>query len=276
MNVDSPYMRVGAKPIFRRGNDIGCLCLHGFSAGPSEVGWLGDHLHETMGLTVYVPRLAGHGIEPAMMHRMRWQDWYLSARDAYEVLANQCEQVFVAGLSMGGLLTLMLSAAADTDIAGAAVMAAPVFFKSRSIQYARYLRYLRQTTDMPDTSNVPQLVREEQARRGETVEGRTTYRTWSTAAIAELVDFSHLVRQALPQISTPLTLIYAEQDGAVELASSYHIAATVQSDTVEQHMLTGSGHLITQDFEREAAYALVQGFFTRLLERVTHHDERPD
>ena len=53
------------------GGDVGCLVLHGFTATPSEVRWLAEHL-AGQGHTVYAPRLAGHGTTPEALARTRW------------------------------------------------------------------------------------------------------------------------------------------------------------------------------------------------------------
>src|SRR4030095_16396304 len=93
----------GAEPYFHRGGKVGCLCLHGFTASPAEVKWFAQHL-AAEGYTVYAPRLAGHGTRPQDLARTRWTDWYASASDGYHLLRQQCEKVFVCGMSMGGLL----------------------------------------------------------------------------------------------------------------------------------------------------------------------------
>lgn len=270
MDIHRPYLSSGAKPLFWRGSRVGCLCLHGFSAAPTEISWLGEHLHRTSGMTVYVPRLAGHGVDAEHMRRMRWQDWYLSARDGYELLRNQCDVVFVAGISMGGLLALMLAAAADTDIRGAAIIAAPTHFVSQDIYLTPFIKYVQPMRPMPDITNLPEVVRAEQARRGEPVIGRTHYAVWSMAATAELVTLAAEVREQLRNIHSPLTLIYAAQDGAVPLSCRTYIAQHVKSTWIEQHVLPESSHIVTQDIEREKSFAIVQDFFARVVPSESH------
>lgn len=265
MDIHNFYQSSGAKPIFHRGNAVGCLCIHGFSAAPTEIGWLGDHLHTHMGMTTYAVRLAGHGASPEHMAHMRWRDWYGAARDGYEILRQQCDTVFIAGISMGGLLTLALAASADVDAAGAVVMAAPTAFQSPTVSQTPYLKYLRRTAYMPDTSDLPEIVRAEQARRGEPVVGRTYYSTWYTAAVAQMYALSQEVKRQLPNITMPLSLIYAENDDAVPLSSSDTIKQGVSSTDIEQHVLGTSRHIITQDTEREVAFGIAERFMSRIL-----------
>ncbi len=257
--MNHPYMP-GAEPYFRRGDTIGCLCLHGFTASPAEVGWLAQHL-AGQGMTVFAPRLAGHGTNHSDLSRMTWRDWFNSALDGYHVLRQQCEQVFVVGLSMGGMLALLLAAAVPLD--GLAVMAAPVVFRSRRMMLARFVRHLIPYSRQPDRSNLPQLIRDEQSRRGEPVQGRVRYDDWSTHAVAELYALAQVVRRQLPQVTASLLLIYSESDQTVPIENAAIIAREVCSRTVEQHTLRASGHILTQHVEREAVFALVADFIAR-------------
>jgi esterase/lipase len=46
------------------------------------------------------------------MIRSNWQDWLLSVEDGYNLLRSCTEQVFLFGLSMGGVLSLTAAASA--------------------------------------------------------------------------------------------------------------------------------------------------------------------
>lgn len=260
-DLHDPYLTPGARPRFRRGNRVGCLCIHGFSAAPTEIDWLADHLHTTLGYTTYTPRLDGHGTDHADMHRMTWREWYMSVRDGYQLLADQCDEVVVAGISMGGLLALLLCAAEDAPLRAAAILAAPTHFNDRNIYWAGWLKHVRRRMALYDRTDLPQIVREEQYRRGEPVVGRTHYEAWSVRAIAQLVDLAAYVRTVLYQVHTPLTLVNAENDDAVPLTCQDYIATHTRSTVVEKHLIAGSRHIITQDRGRDEAFRIVENFF---------------
>ena len=61
------------------------------------------------GDTVELPRLPGHGTTVEDMARYGWPDWAAAAEAAYTDLAARTDSVVVAGLSMGGTLTLYLA-----------------------------------------------------------------------------------------------------------------------------------------------------------------------
>lgn len=250
----------GAEPFFIPGNSVGVLCLHGFMASPAEVRWLGTHLAE-QGFTVCGPRLAGHGSDYRDMSRQRWQDWYFSALDGYHLLRSHCQQVFIAGHSMGGMLALLL--AAHQPVAGVAALATPVVFNSRAAAMAKWLRYLRPYTDQTDRSPLQQTIRDEQTRRGEPVRGRVRYDMWSTNAVGGIFALAGAVQAALPQVSVPLLLVNSEADKTVSLENRDMIVNLVSSAVIESQTLQKSDHIITQDIERETVFAWVVDFVTR-------------
>jgi carboxylesterase len=81
------------------------------------------------GYTVLAPLLPGHGTAIEDMESRSWSDWLHAARDAFNTLAKNCEDIYVAGLSMGGLLALIL--AEELPVRAAVSIAAPLRLKSR-------------------------------------------------------------------------------------------------------------------------------------------------
>ncbi len=73
------------------------------------------------GFSVELPLLPGHGTSVEDMVQTRWSDWSATAEAAYGELSHRSDQVFVAGLSMGGSLAHCL-AEAHHDISGVIVV----------------------------------------------------------------------------------------------------------------------------------------------------------
>ncbi len=255
-----PHIMPGGESFFFRGNNIGILCLHGFMASPAEIRWVGKHLADE-GCTVYGPRMPGHATDYRDMERQHWQDWYTAAEDALGILRAQCDRVYVVGHSMGGMLGLLLAAHAKID--GLAALATPVQFASRSMANAHWIKWLRPHTDQSDTGPLIQIIRDEQNRRGENVVGRIRYNLWSTAAVSELFALSMAVQASLPDVQTPLLLVYSEADKTVGLNNRDMILAHVKSSTIEQHTLKQSDHILPQDSERETVFEWVADFIKR-------------
>ena len=121
MKIENQIM-LGAEPIYLPGNEIGIILIHGFTGAPSEMKYLAKYLND-LGYTILIPRLFAHGTKVADMNRAHWEDWVASVEDSYYLLKNNCKKIVIAGLSMGGALSLYVSSYVDVDAVIA--MAAP-------------------------------------------------------------------------------------------------------------------------------------------------------
>jgi carboxylesterase len=266
----------GAEPFFMRGGDVGCLCLHGLAASPAEVRWLGDYL-AGRNLTVYGVRIAGHGTDPTDLRHVRWQEWYASALDGYHVLRSQCTQVYIAGLSMGGLLGLTL--AANVRVDGMIALAAPVKFETPPVfsmgrlrSMARYLKHVMPYYDGSDTSDLPQRIVAEQVERGEPALGRVRYDQWATRSIEALNNLMHVTDSQLSNVTAPTLLVYSEADPSVPYFNLQYVAERLGSAVIETHTLKQSGHILTQDREKDTVFQLTGDFIKRLATNTTKGD----
>src|SRR3954469_24689775 len=97
----------GAEPFSADGGPHGVLVLHGFTGNPQSMRGLAEAFARA-GFATELPRLPGHGTTVDDMNTTRWDDWAATADAAYADLAARCERVVVAGLSMGGTLTVLL------------------------------------------------------------------------------------------------------------------------------------------------------------------------
>jgi carboxylesterase len=110
-----------AEAFAHHGGPVGALVLHGFTGSPRTVRSWADHL-AAAGLTVSVPRLPGHGTTWQDLAQTGWQDWYAEAERAFAALSDQCEQVFVTGLSMGACLALRLAQTQGPKVSGVVIV----------------------------------------------------------------------------------------------------------------------------------------------------------
>ncbi len=262
-SASSLKIQAGAEPFFFAGGKIGALCVHGLSASPQEVFWLGRYLAER-GLTVFAPRLEGHGTHFVELHHANWQRWYYDVLNGYHLLRRQCDHIIALGMSMGGLLSLHL--AAHEVLAGVVVMAAPLYI-SNPLWLAHLLRYVKPLVSQYDRETDPlhKRILDIQRKHGEPLTGRVAYYRHSAGGLAELHKLQRLVQAELGQVTAPALAIYAEKDATAPIGNLDRLARGLISvprlDTIR---LQRSGHIVTSDVECDLVFEAVWGFIQNI------------
>ena len=90
------------------GKRHGVLLIHGFTGTAAHMRPIAEALH-AQGFTVMGINLPGHATDMDDMARTTWEEWLDAAKAAVFTLQQQCEFVSVAGLSMGGCLSLLIA-----------------------------------------------------------------------------------------------------------------------------------------------------------------------
>jgi len=261
--MPSLKVRPGAEPFFfisKAEHPVGCLCLHGLTASPFEVLWLGEYLAER-GMMVCGPRLAGHGVDPALMHRVRWQDWYLTALDGYHLLRRYCDQVFVAGLSMGGLTALYL--ASQEAVAGVIAMAPAYRINGKNLWRAHLLRYTPITVgkSAQEADPLHQYVLQQQAARHQPQTGRVSYYEFAPTGVSELIRYQKAADDVIANITAPVLLMFADRDDTVPLSTLDLLKTKLtHARSVDAVRFPQSGHVITNDVEHQRAFESAWAF----------------
>ncbi len=234
---------------FDRG-PIGCVLLHGFTAAPKEMHPLGDYL-AARDFTVRGVRYAGHGTCPQDLAHTTWRDWVASAEKAVSELRSRCTQVWSIGLSLGGLISLRLAAQHRVD--GVCAIAPAIFPPDRRMAIARFLAPFMPYSykDLADLHDPEALAQ------------HADYERFPTHAVAQLHSLMVHTRRRLEQIDVPLLLIFARHDRVVSLDALDFIWPRVRSTDKERLILERGGHIVTEDYDKELAFAAIERFVQR-------------
>jgi carboxylesterase len=249
--MNQPYIMPGAEPYYFQGNSIGCLMIHGFTGTPKELRWMGEYLH-SKGYTVYGIRLAGHATQLPDLMRTRWRDWIISVEEGIDVLKMNCKNVFTVGLSMGGVLSLI--AADRYDVKGAICMSTPLeISKDWKLKIAKQLSVI-----LPTVSKGKSDLQNKEAAKH-----HLDYPVYPTRSIAELNELLIEMHGALPRIEKPVLLMHSKSDG-LSFENSIKIQSLLGCKDKELFLLEKSGHVITEDVERDEVFRKAEIFIKRI------------
>jgi carboxylesterase len=234
-----------AEPFFFLGDRSkpACLLIHGFTGTPKEMRWMGDYLFQ-QGYTCLGVRLAGHATIPEDMIRTRWTDWTASVEDAYSLLRGVTDNIYFIGLSMGGVLSLLM--ATRLEVKGVIAMSTPYQLREDSrLKYvgliSNFIPFMPKSKEPPGSSWFDQ----------EAWRLNISYPQNPVRSIGELNGVLGEMRDALSQVKVPVLLIHSKDDKYVLPENMELIdAALVNASDKTKLYLTGTGHVVTRDAAR--------------------------
>ena len=228
----------GAEPLSAGGSEVGVLVVHGFTGNPGTMRPLAEALVGA-GVSVEMPRLPGHGTTIEDMMTTTWADWSDATEAAYTDLAGRCRAVVVAGLSMGGTLTVWL-AARHPEVAGIVCINPAVAAREPEVKEMVTLMLGAGETVSP---GIGSDIADPDARE-------SAYEGTPLSCALSLFEALDDLQPLLPAVTCPLLLLTSPEDHVVEPASSDHLAASV-SGPVERVSLDRSYHVATLDYDKE-------------------------
>lgn len=232
------YVHPGAEPFFLAGSkENALLFLHGFTASPSEVLPVARILHNKGGLTVSGILLPGHGSHPRFLNRTTWHDWYRAAEEEAAYLLAYYGNVYIAGLSMGGLLALHAGICLK-GIKGVIAVNTPIY---NHYPFLTLLSPLIQLINPYFPKKQDDKVKELKAR------GRFAYDCNPVKAFRSMQDLRNLVVKELREIEVPVLAMQSVQDEAVKEESLAFITKTPRKARTQGIKLYNSGHIATME-----------------------------
>ena len=238
------------EPFWLSGNSEKVLLfIHGFTASPSEVYPIARLLHEKTGYTSIGMLLPGHGSTPKELNQTGWHDWFEAGEKQLLELINQHAQVFVIGLSLGGLLALY-AAQEIKGLSGVVAINAPIYTQFRFLTAsASVMRYIKPY--YPKTNRKTEFLREQ---------GRFAYDVTPIKAFRSMMRLRNRVIKGLGKIDIPVFIMQSLKDESVNPRSAKFIMDRINGSNAKLVELENSEHVATMGIEKEKIAAEIAGF----------------
>lgn len=220
---------------------------------------MGEYLNR-QGYTCLGVRLAGHATDPEDMIRSNWTDWTASVEDGYDLLRGLTDNIIFIGLSMGGVLSLLMSTRLAPRLTGVVAMSTlyklPDDPRLRHIDWiARMIPFMPKSNEEPGSSWFDQ----------EAWKDHISYPQNPVRSIGQLNKLLAAMRAALPEVRVPVLLIHSRDDTYV-LPENMELldGALLNAPDKTKLYVTGSGHVVTRDAAREQVFQSTLEFIQRV------------
>jgi len=248
-----------AEPFFFLGDPSksACLLIHGFTGTPKEMRWMGEFLHQH-GYTCLGIRLAGHATDPEDMIRSNWTDWVASVEDGYHLLCGVTDNIILIGLSMGGILSVLMST--RLVVKGVVAMSTPYKIpddpRMRHIDWiSKMIPYMPKSREEPGSSWFDK----------DAWKDHVSYPQNPVRSIGQLNRLLGEMRAALPEVRVPVLLMHS-RDYSYVLPDNIDLiyADLVNASDKTKLYLSGSGHVLPRDAARGQAFQHALEFIQRI------------
>ena len=190
------------------------------------------------GYGVAAPLLPGHGTHIEHMTSAGWREWVRASAEAADDVIGSGARLHVGGLSMGGLLGILLATA--FDFASLTTINAPLRTSDPRIHLSMLVHGSARVVAEPEREHPP----------GFAADYDHGYRDSPVGSVGDLYLLMRAARKALPKISAPTLVIQSRVDQTVHPKSGSMIYDRAGSAFKRLVWLEESSHVATLDTER--------------------------
>lgn len=261
---------------FRYGDgDAAVLLIHGLTGTPVEMQAVGRGL-AAKGFSVYGMQLPGHCGSELDLLETGWRDWYRGVETAWQEVASRHADVFVAGLSMGALMAMHLSAQYPGRIRGLGLYSTTLVYDGWAIPKLAFLLPLFLRTPIANRyrfiENYPYGIKNDRLRQvihSAMVSGQSAAAGnlgMLGRSLRELRQLIAIVKREMPSVGTPTLVLQARDDDVTSPRNAEYVARHL-GGPVRVEYLDDCYHMITIDQQRDDVIRLSAEFFSRCLNR---------
>ena len=263
---------------FLKGDQNLCFLIHGLTGTAREMSSIGANLNKR-GFSVAAPLMPGHNQSISRLKRLQWQEIYAGVRAEFLKYEASYENIFVAGLSFGALLGLLLAYEFPKRIKAINCFSPTLFFDGWGTPKLKFLLPIAYGTPLKYyfylKEEYPYGIKNERLRsRIETFykasgifdSGKAHLYGYPVIPVSCMYQnylLAKRVTSILNKIETPIQLLQAKEDDVTSPRNSYFIYNHIASKDKQVHLFEDSYHIIIADQERDKVAEKTISFFEK-------------
>ncbi len=232
--------------------NVSFLLVHGFGADIDEMRSVAEFLEE-QGISSFNLRLPGHGTIPENLEHVSGEDWKNALKQGLQIIRSwDTEYNFVAGISLGGALSLLL-AAEHNDIDGLIVLSPAIEISNPLAPLLPLIKIFKKYRTI-DLSYIPELYDL----------SRTKYDREPLSAIQQLLKISKEAKKRLDEVTVPTLIIQSGADKTINPKSGKIVFEGISSIQKELRVIEDAEHVITCHPKRYEMFPYILSFISNI------------
>jgi carboxylesterase len=263
---------------FLEGDGNLCFLIHGLTGTAKEMGSIAAGLNKN-GYSVACPMMDGHNESISVLKRKKWQELYASIKKEFLKYEASYENIFVAGLSFGALLGIVLAYEFPKRIRALNCFSPTLFFDGWANPKSRVLLPVAYQTPLKYyfyfKEEYPYGIKNERLRskiesfyKGAKLfdYGKVHLYGYPVIPVSCMYQ-NHLLAKyvisILDKVDVPIQLLQARDDDVTSPKNSCYIYDHIASQDKKISFLEDSYHIITADQERDKVAEETVSFFNQ-------------
>jgi carboxylesterase len=263
---------------FLKGNENLCFLIHGLTGTAREMSSIAQRLN-SKGYSVFAPLMEGHNQSISILKRKRWQELYDSVKKDFLKYASSYQNIFVAGLSFGALLAILLAYEFPKKIKAVNCFSPTLFFDGWGTPKLRILLPLVYRTPLKYyfylKEEYPYGIKNERLRSLIENFYKSSglfdyskvhlygYPVIPVSCMYQNYLLAKYVMSILDKVNVPIQLLQAKDDDVTSPKNSYYIYDRIASKDKEIFLFEDSYHIIIADQERDKVAEKTIAFFEK-------------
>ena len=263
---------------FLKGDEKLCFLIHGLTGTAREMSSIAQRLN-SKGYSVCAPLLEGHNQSLSVLKRKTWQELYASLKKEFLKYEPSYQNIFVAGLSFGALLAILLAYEFPKKVKAVNCFSPTLFFDGWGTTKLRILLPLVYRTPLKYyfylKEEYPYGIKNERLRsliesfyKSSTLFDYNKVHLYGYPVIPVSCMYqNHLlakhVMSILDKVTTPIQLLQAKDDDVTSPKNSFFLYDRIASKDKEIFLFEDSYHIIIADQEKDKVAEKTIAFFEK-------------